>query len=83
MIVDEIDKAKSDGQYDPMGSLYTLLEYDTASTFTDEFADVAIDASQIFWIATANDERRIPSPILSRMEVFEVRELTRDEARVI
>ena len=42
--------------------LYALLEHDTAQSFTDEFADVAIDASQVIWITTANDERAIPTP---------------------
>ena len=72
MVVDEIDKASADAQYDPLGALYSLLEHDTAQTFIDEFAEVAIDASQVIWIMTANDERGIPEPILNRMNVFEI-----------
>ena len=72
MVVDEIDKARAEHAYDPLGALYSLLEHDTAGTFTDEFAEVAIDASQVIWVATANDERSIPEPILNRMNVFEV-----------
>ncbi len=72
MVVDEIDKARAEHAYDPLGALYSLLEHDTAGTFTDEYADVAIDASQVIWVATANDERSIPEPILNRMNVFEV-----------
>lgn len=72
IVVDEIDKASADAQYDPLGSLYSLLEHDTAETFIDEFAEVAIDASQVIWIMTANDERCIPEPILNRMNVFEI-----------
>jgi len=70
IVVDEIDKASADAQYDPLGALYSLLEHDTAQNFTDEFAEVAIDASQVIWITTANDERTIPEPILNRMNVF-------------
>ncbi len=70
IVVDEIDKASSDAQYDPLGALYSLLEHDTAQNFTDEFAEVAIDASQVIWITTANDERAIPQPIRNRMNVF-------------
>ena len=44
MVVDEIDKARGEHAYDPLGALYSLLEYDTAHTFTDEFAEVPIDA---------------------------------------
>jgi len=72
MVVDEIDKARAEQAYDPLGSLYSLLEHETAVTFTDEFAEVAIDASQVIWVATANEERDIPEPILNRMNVYEV-----------
>ncbi len=83
MVVDEIDKARGEHAYDPLGALYSLLEHDTAQTFVDEFAEVAIDASQVVWIATANDEHAIPDPILNRMNVFEVQLPDRDAARAI
>jgi ATP-dependent Lon protease len=83
MVVDEIDKARGEHAYDPMGALYSLLEVDTAGSFTDEFAEVAIDASQVIWVATANDERAIPDPILNRMSVYSVQMPDRDAARAI
>lgn len=72
MVVDEIDKGGGEHAYDPLGSLYSLLEHDTAGSFTDEFAEVPIDASQVIWVATANDLRGIPAPILNRMNVFDI-----------
>jgi ATP-dependent Lon protease len=83
LVVDEIDKTGGEHAYDPLGSLYSLLEHDTAGTFTDEFAEVPIDASQVIWVATANDERAIPDPILNRMNVFQVLMPDRDAARKI
>ncbi|HJV62520.1 MAG TPA: AAA family ATPase [Albitalea sp.] len=83
MVVDEIDKAGGEHAYDPLGALYSLLEHDTAEAFTDEFAEVAIDASQVIWVATANDARNIPDPILNRMNVYEVLAPDRDAARQI
>ncbi len=83
IVVDEIDKASGDAQYDPLGALYSLLEHDTAQCFTDEFAEVAIDASQVIWVTTANDERAIPEPILNRMNVFEIAAPTPAQARHI
>ena len=83
IVVDEIDKASADAQYDPLGALYSLLEHDTAQNFTDEFAEVAIDASQVIWITTANDERSIPEPILNRMNVFEIEPPSPEAARQI
>jgi ATP-dependent Lon protease len=83
MVIDEIDKARAEHAYDPLGALYSLLEHDTAADFTDEFAEVPIDASQVIWIATANDERAIPEPILNRVNVYEVQAPDRDAARAI
>ena len=83
MVVDEIDKAGGEHAYDPLGALYSLLEHDTAQSFTDEFAEVAIDASQVIWVATANDARGIPEPILNRMNVYEVQAPDREAARHI
>jgi ATP-dependent Lon protease len=72
MVVDEIDKASAEGQYDPLGALYELLEVQTAMRFTDEFAEIPIDASGAVWFATANDAARIPEPLLNRMNVYEI-----------
>ncbi len=83
IVVDEIDKASADAQYDPLGALYSLLEHDTAQRFVDEFAEVPIDASQVIWITTANDERTIPEPILNRMNVFQIEPPTLEAARQI
>jgi ATP-dependent Lon protease len=83
LVVDEIDKASADAQYDPLGALYGLLEHDTAQSFMDEFAEIALDASQVIWIMTANDERCIPEPILNRMNVFEIDAPTHEQARRI
>jgi len=72
LVIDEIDKASGESHYDPLGALYSLLEHDTARAFTDEFAEVPLDCSDIVWIATANEASRIPEPILNRMNVYEI-----------
>ena len=83
MVIDEIDKAGGEHAYDPLGALYSLLEHDTAGHFTDEFAEVPVDASQVIWVATANDGRAIPEPIMNRMNVYEVQAPDREAARNI
>lgn len=80
LVLDEIDKASCDGQYDPLGALYGLLEHDTARGFVDEFAEIPLDCSDIVWIATANDACRIPEPILNRMNVYQIEPPDRDGA---
>lgn len=73
IVIDEVDKAANDSRYNPLNGLYSLLEPTSARSFSDEsFPDVAIDASKITWILTANDQRWIPEPILSRVRVFEI-----------
>jgi ATP-dependent Lon protease len=72
IVVDELDKASSDGQYDPLGALYELLEVETATRFVDEFVELPIDASGAVWLATANDAARIPEPLLNRLTVYEI-----------
>ncbi|WP_052952268.1 AAA family ATPase [Diaphorobacter sp. J5-51] len=72
VVLDEIDKVSSD-RYDPMGPLYTLLEEETARVFEDQaLPGIVFDASLVRWIITANDIRRIPDPILSRVLVYEI-----------
>ena len=73
LVIDEVDKAANDSQYNPISGLYALLEPSSARSFNDEsLPDVVIDASKITWILTANDHRLIPEPILSRVRVFDI-----------
>jgi len=72
IVVDELDKASSDGQYDPLGALYELLEVETATRFVDEFVELPIDASGAVWLATANEASRIPEPLVNRLTVYEI-----------
>ena len=82
IVLDELDKVVN-SNFDPVGPLYQLFERETATHFKDEFIDIALDASHIVWVCTANDLASIPDPIVSRMMVYEVRRPTRDEARRI
>lgn len=78
IVLDEIDK-KSEGNFDPLGALYPLLEYQTAKEFVDEYIDFPMDASNIIWIATANKLTGIPEPILDRFVVFDVARLGKED----
>lgn len=84
IMIDEIDKAASDNRYDPMGGLYSLLEETTSKNFSDmSCKDIKIDASHINWIATANDTKKIPEPILSRFIIFEIEKPTYNQSKTI
>jgi ATP-dependent Lon protease len=83
IVIDELDKASGDGQYDPLGALYELLEVKTATRFIDEFVELPIDASGAVWLATANDPARIPEPLLDRLTVYEIEAPDAEGARTI
>jgi len=80
VVLDEVEKASGSTQSDPLAALYQLLEPETSRAFRDEFIDVEIDASQIFWVLTANSTEGIPTPLLNRMAVYEVPVPTREQA---
>lgn len=83
ILLNEIDKASVGGSHNsPIAPLYALLEPTSSKRFVDEFVPVEIDASHVVWVMTAN-EGNIPAPILSRLEVFEVRSPDQDECRGI
>lgn len=80
VLLDEVEKATGSTQSDPMAALYQLLEPETSRAFHDEFIDVDLDASQVFWVLTANSLDGIPPALLSRMAVYEVPPPTPEQA---
>jgi ATP-dependent Lon protease len=73
-LLDEIDKAGGDSRYSVISVFFSLLEYHTASRFKDEAIPLELDASNVIWIATANEASKISQPILSRMKVFHIKQ---------
>jgi ATP-dependent Lon protease len=80
VLLDEVEKATGSTQSDPIAALYQLLEPETSRSFHDEFIDVDLDASQVFWVLTANNTDGIPAPLLSRMAIYEIPPPTPEEA---
>lgn len=84
IVLDEVDKANVNAQYNPLNSLYNLLECTSARSFNDEsLPDLTLDASKITWILTANYEESIPEAILSRVRVFKIPKPDVEQARLI
>jgi ATP-dependent Lon protease len=80
-VLDEIDKIGGDPKFDPVGPLHALLEIESATNYEDEsLPGIAMDASHIRWILTANETRPISAPILSRVHVIHIPEMTESEA---
>lgn len=72
IVLDEIDKARLQRDWNPLAPLHTLLEPSTAAKVRDVSADFEFDASQVIWIATSNDSRYLTGPIRSRFREFNI-----------
>lgn len=85
LFLDEIDKAnnKFTNSGNVNNSLLTLLEPETAKEFQDEFVQVPMNASNLCIILTANEEKNIDGPVLSRLKKVRVTEPTLDQFRQI
>ncbi len=84
VLLDELDKAAGDQRFDPLAPLYTLLEQRAARRFKDlSIRDLAIDASHVNWLATANNLEGLSKPILSRFNIMQIQPPNAEQVRVI
>ena len=75
IMLDEIDKSRQDDVHRPIAALLQLLENRQAREFHDlSVPEIAVDASHIIWIATANTLETIDNPIVDRFVVFNIKE---------
>lgn len=75
IVLDEIDKTRSNGQYDPLSGLHQLLEPRQAKQFNDlSVPELTLDASHVIWIATANSVESIAKQITDRFTAFTINE---------
>lgn len=72
LLIDEVDKLPHDDRHPFVPALLELLEGESARTFRDESVGVAFDASRLIVVMTANDVGKIPAPLRSRAQEFEI-----------
>ena len=81
-LLDEVDKM-TNREHSPFSTLHQLLEPENSSTIFDEFLELEFNASFIIYILTANDAKNIPESLLSRMNVFEIKNPDQEQMKII
>lgn len=73
ILLDEIDKiARNGSRGDPYSVLLDILDKNQNSEFKDKYFDIPFDISNVMFIATANELKTIPEPVLNRLEVITI-----------
>jgi ATP-dependent Lon protease len=79
IVLDEIDKLGVSHRGDPSSVMLEILDPEQNNEFRDLYLNFAIDLSQVIFVATANDARRIPPALKDRMEFIEISSYTPNE----
>lgn len=83
LLLDEIERVSEEGFAEVMGVLLELLDPEQNPAFFDYYLDYPFDLSEALFIASANHVRRLPPPVLDRLEVIEMPAYSDEEKKII
>lgn len=72
IMVDELDKANASSNGDPFAALLPMLAKETNSTYPDAYLLGSVNVSYASFIFTANSISKLGTPLLDRLDVFNV-----------
>ncbi|MGD0886176.1 MAG: AAA family ATPase [Thermodesulfovibrionales bacterium] len=79
MLFDEIDKAGGSSAGDVIYLLAELFDSQQADAVRDNFFEIPVDYTKVFFMATANDFKAVPQYVLDRCTVVQVPDYTKEE----
>lgn len=83
ILLDEIDKmGSSQHRGDPAHVLLDILDSDRTN-FMDNMIEIAVDLSNVIFVATANDRTKISPILLDRLEIIKLKGYTKSEKMYI
>ena len=83
LLINEIDKASSQGRDGKAGSSDVLLTLLDRQGFFDNFLETSIPTDNLFAVATCNDIDKMSAPLRDRFYVINIPAYTRQEKQVI
>ena len=83
VVIDEVEKACAGNLGDPVATLLGMLERSTAARFFDGCLASEIDLRHVNWVLTANRLDGLRPPLLSRVDIIEVRGPGSEHAEIV
>jgi len=72
ILLDEVDKVGESQRGSPEAALLEVLDPEQNSAFRDHYLEIPLDLSEVLFISTVNDPRRLSAPLRDRLELVEL-----------